>query len=425
MLAGGDGDDTLIGDDLTVVDRSVQFGTETMARAEAITRCLLDLSDDFSDLIHQQYRLLADPEHCEDLALLLLVLQSLFDDDTVVVDHEFEIGSDFIDGGNGNDVIVGDDSTLLSTTFIVPVGLAFDFRLFVEGVSDAADEIVHGVLDLTDLQHHLRALTVPGEHHLDHVLLGNDQILGGAGNDLVVGDALATHSVTLRLVPGGTAVQGGRKDAWQDNDWKDFSVEDVLWRLLDFHRHDSDVDPVRVGSDQIDGGLGNDLVLGDSFASITSTLQRASGIPNVDYAHARSDALKAVERLTGLTDASADWLAFQNPRSDHGDDLDGDEGDDIIFGQAGEDVLSGEGGDDWLIGGADNDVLNGGPGDDTLKSGTDNSRALRELIAARQIDWEDTFSNFGQTFSPFGRNGENLQSTGQMPGFLFIAIKEV
>jgi Ca2+-binding RTX toxin-like protein len=384
-----------------------------MARAEQITRSLLDLSDDLSDLIHQQYRLLADPEHCEDLALLLLVLQSLFNDDgTVVVDHVFEIGSDAIDGGNGNDVLVGDDATLLSATFIVPVGLAFDFKLFVEGVSDAADEIVHGVLDLVRLEHRLRGASVPGEHHLDHVLLGNDQILGGAGNDLIVGDALVTHSVTLRLVAGGAAVRDGRKDAWQDDDWKDFTVEDLLWKLLDLHHH-HDIDPVRVGADRIDGGMGDDLVFGDGLGSITSTLQRASGIPHADYAYARSDALKALERLATLADTAAS-----------GDNLDGAQGNDILFGQDGDDVMSGGDGDDWLIGGADQDVLDGGAGDDELKSGHHNSRALREAVAAVQINWEGAFSRFGQPFLPFGVNATKLGSTGHLPGFLVLSQKK-
>jgi 6-phosphogluconolactonase (cycloisomerase 2 family) len=432
LLAGGEGDDTLVGDDLIIVDRSVQFGAETMARAEEITRSLLDLSDDFSDLIHQQYRLLADPEHCEDLALLLLVLQSVFGDDgTAVVDQVFETGGDSLDGGNGNDVLVGDDATLLSATFIVPVELAFDFRLFVEGVSDAADEIVHGVLDLVRLGHRLREATVPGEHHLDHVLLGNDQILGGAGNDLIVGDALVTHSVTLRLVAGGTAVRDGRKDAWQDDDWKDCTVADALWKLLDFHRHDG-IGPIRVGADQIDGGQGNDLVLGDGLGSITSTLQRASGIPDADYEYARCDALKAQERLTTLTDTAASWLAFQEPGwgtgadagFDAGDDLDGAQGDDILFGQDGDDVVSGGDGDDWLIGGADKDVLDGGAGDDELKSGHNNSSALREAVAAVQVNWQGSFSHFGQPFSPFGVNGTKLGSTGHLPGFLVLSAKK-
>ncbi len=58
ILGGGEGDDTLIGDDQIVVARTLTFDAATMARAEALTRGLLDVSDDFSDLVHRQYCLL-------------------------------------------------------------------------------------------------------------------------------------------------------------------------------------------------------------------------------------------------------------------------------------------------------------------------------------------------------------------------------
>jgi Ca2+-binding RTX toxin-like protein len=424
LLAGGEGDDTLVGDDLTIVEHSFEFDAARMADAEALTRDLLDISDDFSDLIHEQYRLLSG-------------LGSSDGQDTVLVDQVFEVGKDSLDGGEGNDVLIGDDSTLQAASFVVPVGLAFDFRLLIEGVSDAGDEIAHGVLDLIHLEHHLRDVTVLGlpdeqvERHIDHVLMGNDEILGGVGNDLIVGDALVTRSATVRLVAGGTAVQNGMQDAWHDDDWKDLGEEGELCQQFDFRHPENGVDPVRVGSDQIDGGLGNDLVFGDSLASITSTLQRASGILDADYDTARSDAWKALERLTMLTDTAADWLAFQDPGAgtaadaefDDGDDLAGAEGDDILFGQDGEDIISGGDGDDWLIGGADKDVLDGGEGDDTLRSGEDSSSALREAVAARQVDWEGAFTSFGQSFSPFGVDATKLKSTGHLPGYLVLSEK--
>jgi Ca2+-binding RTX toxin-like protein len=392
-LAGGEGDDTLVGDDLMVVERSYEFDVPGMAQAEAITRSLLDLSDDFSDLVHAQYPLLDGS--AEALA---------------VADHEIELGKDMLEGGEGNDVLVGDDSTLASSDFTVPVGLALDFRLLTEGASDAGDEIVHGLLDLLCLEHHRSGEVVP-------VLLGNDVILGGAGNDLVVGDALVSRSATLRLVAGGTAVQGG--DAWHDEDWNDAGE-------LDFEHHDHAIDGLRVGADQIDGGLGDDLVFGDSFASLTSTLQRAEGILDADYDLARVSAWHALDRLAQVRDTAAYWLAFQEAQQaelDNGDDVAGLDGADILFGQDGDDIVSGGDGDDWLIGGADKDALDSGAGDDDLYSGSNNSTALREAVAARQVDWESAFSGFGQPFSPFGVNGSKLQSTGYLPGFIILSEK--
>jgi hypothetical protein len=102
------------------------------------------------------------------------------------------------------------------------------------------------------------------------------------------------------------------------------------------------------------------------------------------------------------------------------DNIFGNDGNDILFGEDGADVVSGGIGDDWLIGGADKDILDGGAGDDIVKNGEDRSRKLQEAVAARQIDWEDSFSGFGQTFVPFGVNGSKLKSVAHMADYLVV-----
>ena len=101
----------------------------------------------------------------------------------------------------------------------------------------------------------------------------------------------------------------------------------------------------------------------------------------------------------------------------------GGSGDDILFGQDGADKIAGNAGEDWLIGGDDKDVLDGGPGRDEVKSGDNSSRQLREAIAARQIDWEGAFGNFGQPFVPFGVNGTKFKSPGNMDDYLVLSEK--
>ena len=442
VLSGGDGDDTLVGDDLVVVDRVIELNAANMANAEAVTRDLLDISDDFSDLVHEQFRLLGD---LEDLDKRLKY-------DAVVIDQVFLVGADSLDGGQGNDVLVGDDNTMLTTTFVTPTDLAFSFRLFVEGVSDAGREIAHALLDLSYLEHRMRdevTLRPHDDHfheelerHLDHVLMGNDTILGGGGNDFIIGDALVTRSTTVRVTAGGLPVHDGKKDAWQDDDWKEKSEgEKALLKALEFHHRDDKLDPIRVGADHINGGTGDDLAFGDSFASTSSRLERGEGITDSDYEDVKGDAKKAIERLMMLTDTNSYWLAFQDPgRVDHkgndhwpddkpdvefdnGDSMLGDDGDDILFGQDGEDVIEGDDGDDWLIGGKDKDELEGGTGDDTEKSGDEKSKSLLEEIASRQIDWEASFSGFGQSFSPFGADGAKLKNGKHLDDFLVLSEK--
>ncbi len=82
---------------------------------------------------------------------------------TLVVDDTFTVGADTLDGDDGNDVLIGDDSVLVETTVHVQVGTAANFERFVEGVADAGDELAHAVLDLKHLEHHLRDEVVLGQ----------------------------------------------------------------------------------------------------------------------------------------------------------------------------------------------------------------------------------------------------------------------
>jgi len=201
-LWGEAGDDTLVGDDQTVVARADAFDDASMARAEWITRSLLDVSDDLSDLVHRQYGLLDWPGHPH------------VDDQTVVVDQVLTIGADTLDGGDGNDVLIGDDNLLVETSLAVRAGLAGGLERFAEGMADAAHELAHVVQDTADLDRHLREEVVLVPHkrhvhetlvrHVDIVEMGNDTLLGGAGNDFIVGDSFTVRAAEVTVVPGGS-----------------------------------------------------------------------------------------------------------------------------------------------------------------------------------------------------------------------------
>ena len=49
--------------------------------------------------------------------------------------------------------------------------------------------------------------------------------------------------------------------------------------------------------------------------------------------------------------------------------MDGQGGNDRMYGEAGRDTLNGGSGDDEMYGGEDNDILNGGEGDDLMDGG--------------------------------------------------------
>jgi Ca2+-binding RTX toxin-like protein len=430
-VIGGLGDDTLIGDDQVVIARSVTFDAASMARTEALTRALLDITDDFSDLVHDQYRQLDsrwwDSDH------------DWWDNHDVVLDNTFTVGADSLDGGAGNDVLIGDDSVLAETTFTLQVGYADDFERFTEGAADAANEASDAVLDLMQLGMHLRDQTVQVRHgshwdtdivhHVDLVAMGNDTLNGGDGNDLMIGDAFTTRMAAVNLVNGGTVPNPSDDDAWKNADWND-----------GYHCHWSDHDfdddwqehwhfgSVSSSADVINGGAGNDLAWGDSLALVSTTVTRGAGISNSNYSRAASDAEDALCGLVMLTDSADYWLALQDGGhcgNDYADTISGGDGDDILFGQAGEDRIKGDNGADWLIGGDGSDSLDGGAGSDKESSGNESSSSLRSSVASRLINWKDSFKNFGVPFTPFGGlKPTKYQGNGDPDSFDFLQIDE-
>lgn len=144
--------------------------------------------------------------------------------------------------------------------------------------------------------------------------LGSDTLIGGGGNDHLVGD----HTSNA----GGDVLRGEAGD-------------DVLEGLK--------------GSDVLDGGDGNDTAsfYGDGhLGRVTASLVtgRATG--------QGEDELSGIENLWG---------------SRRGDELEGDDGDNELRSNGGEDfsdTLIGHGGDDVLVSGRGDDTLDGGDGTD-------------------------------------------------------------
>lgn len=110
--------------------------------------------------------------------------------------------------------------------------------------------------------------------------------------------------------------------------------------------------------DYVDGGLGNDIIFGDtlSFPGIDG-----NGIP----------ALKAyISELTQTPVAeltSAQIHAYIRGNLNKFNISTDDHGNDVLIGGAGNDVVFGQGGNDTLIGGTGDDILIGGSGNDTFK----------------------------------------------------------
>ena len=227
---------------------------------------------------------------------------------------------------------------------------------------------------------------------------------------------------------------------WTNDDWHERGSAHDYWNNQHAGHRAHLEDLLMSGADEIDGGAGDDLVFGDSYALLTTAIVQGEGVDSCAYDLARLDVNRGLDQLASVKDPIDLWIDFDYKDQHRSffdsawnhhrhqvqnhvqnmDNISGNDGNDILFGEDGEDVVSGGIGDDWLIGGADKDVLSGDAGDDTVRNGEDSSSQLQAAVAARQIDWEDSFSGFGQPFVPFGVNGTKLKSTGYLSDYLVV-----
>ncbi|WP_158156491.1 tandem-95 repeat protein [Vibrio alginolyticus] len=124
--------------------------------------------------------------------------------------------------------------------------------------------------------------------------------------------------------------------------------------------------PLKQGSDTIQGGEGNDILLGDliefggneqGLSAIQSHVAQQTGqdVSTVDGEDIHEYVRNNLEEFN------------QSHQGDKSDNLYGGAGDDLLFGHGGNDILVGGEGDDILIGGLGSDTLTGSEGADIFK----------------------------------------------------------
>ncbi|MGE5243166.1 MAG: hypothetical protein ACM3SQ_02935, partial [Betaproteobacteria bacterium] len=268
-LVGGEGDDVLVGDELVLSAPEVTFDAQSMAAALADARELLATADAFADMLRAQ---------------------SCWHDHRgpTLIDNVYTLGSDVLDGGAGEDVLIGDDSITIAPSIGLPVDLAGSFEHLVHLLAAASDRVGDALASLSDIAQSLRDVTVQvthgrhthtvTEHHLDLVLAGNDQLSGGDGNDLIVGDTFVNFQPDVTLLPAA----GGR--SWH-------------WHRLD-SRFEGRFGGFGAGADTIDGGDGNDWLIGGEGRD------RISGGPGRDRIRQGEDDARA---LRDAMAARIDW----------------------------------------------------------------------------------------------------------------------
>ncbi|WP_232629217.1 hypothetical protein [Methylobacterium sp. Leaf118] len=233
---------------------------------------------------------------------------------------------------------------------------------------------------------------------------GNDELIGGLGNDsyfvhasttmvresdaegydVVYSDALQfqlTDHVEA-LVLTGDAVQGTGNG--RDNTLIGTSGNNIL--------------DGRAGADLMIGGSGSDTYFVDHTGDLVDESNDATGIDTVSssVSFALGTNLENLT-LTGVTDLDGTGNALANKingnaganllRGLSGNDvLSGNAGSDTLYGEDGADTLNGGADSDALYGGAENDRLDGGSGADTLTGGDGNDTYLVDQSGDRVIE---------------------------------------
>ena len=226
-----------------------------------------------------------------------------------------DVGETLISGGNGRDVIVGDNGVITR-----PGG---------------TDPILGGPA---------RAVTLLDRDRTGAALAavsGGDYVEGNRDSDRIYGQGGADY---LKGNEADDFVEGNQDgDRLEGNDG-----EDDLIGGSSFTQSAGVGDPD--GADRIAGGAGADVLLGDNAAITRATTNGGSGF-DWDSVFDRWLGQAARRSITLLDKATLDTTKF---------------GADVLSGGAGPDVLFGQDGADSLYGGSDDDYQEGNGGSDVL-----------------------------------------------------------
>lgn len=279
-------------------------------------------------------------------------------------------GDDLIDGGAGNDTVYYDSAAS---------GISVDLRLAdrsAVALPVHAAGTVGALLAANGYAATTPVALVTGADVSVDVLIGIENVVGGAGNDTITGDDTdnrlggAGGNDLIEGLTGFDALDGG-------------TGADTLNGGLD-----GDTLTGGVGDDTINGGGGYDTIvlagastdyvvqaLGNGFYSITDKRANGDGVDVFTQVEQLtfSDATLGLWRLVGFIEVFGD----DNPNL-----LEGTDAREQFFGLGGDDSINGGLEEDYFDGGKGNDTLNGGGPQDDLNFVWDSVQYDREFSDA-------------------------------------------
>ena len=269
---------------------------------------------------------------------------------------------DHIDGGAGNDIIIGSLGSWNGKP-VYPAG-ALEGDLLEGGAGNdwiagtGGDDQIHGGEGSDIIQSYDGNDYLSGDAGNDVLAGGSGDavLMGGEGDDALFGDGYFTGSGAITL---DNIDQFYLTCSYADEGFA------IGYNSVNFFVQN---DAPAAGNDFLDGGAGRDLLHGGAG---NDTLLGGDGHDSLTGGSG-NDLLKGGSGNDLLTGDNSDQLETAGDGDDYlyggsgNDYLYGMGGDDVLFGDADEDYLSGGGGQDYISGGSADDSLFGDSGDDTL-----------------------------------------------------------
>lgn len=349
--------------------------------------------------------------------------------------EDFRGGDDKLDGGAGNDQILageGDDILIGGDGQDRLFGHAGDDYLYAQQEISLEDALI---LNQTQQASGLKGDFLDGGLGEDVLVgdagndflngsHGHDVLIGGGGNDNMYGDGVATNVQAGWSV--GRVVTADQEGNHYEHQFANFGFQSSQEGGNDLMYGGAGDDWMfgGVGNDYLDGGTGNDVLFGETGSDV---LYGGDG-DDVLIGDNPANTSGADEGDDWLYGGNGDDYLSGNGGNDHlygetgSDTLIGGTGDDYLDGGAGEDYLLGGDGRDTLIGGAGDDQLQGGDGNDTLNGGDGDDILYGddgddELTGGAGIDYLD--GGAGNDTYVF-----NLGDSPAGPDFLFEGIDD-
>jgi Ca2+-binding RTX toxin-like protein len=427
-LSGGDGADTIIGDNALVELPSTQTipGSGTVAEnaAELLRRLNVyrTLSDDAIQLVSRGHLDLID-QLLDDAEAMRPELPVVAGDDVQYVQHhQLNFGNDSLFGESGSDTMVGGDALMIAPYVTGEDGDFPDSQGVVGLDPDSLRALEQNLFEQLRLQqvdlderHQSRLINVaeelarrPSLNRIAYVptldrSIDNDTIAGGEDNDFIGGDFGVLVSPLLRDTPSDD-------DALRDLDQHVEAMLDLIANLdrLDHatsfdrsvgreaqaasttdamapeSRHAEIGGQWILGQDTLHGDAGSDVILGD-HASMVSAI-------TVDDPAVFTSLRRSNYHLEFIDDSMRTFLESTSLHgvmiSLQGDLIRGGDGNDMLMGAVGADDIDGEQGDDTILGGNGFDTLTDGRGNNWIRNDGGNYPKLdpQEELGAFRFD---------------------------------------